>query len=126
MQSLPDVPVRLVVLGTLAVSLCIIVVLAIVSLVSAGDPRETSPAAVARTHLTPLEQIIGPLQLHHFYIPNPEREVMELQISPFRDPSLPWSEEEVQIFWLDPLKLGLEEVEKKNRTMIEELYATIP
>ena len=126
MQSLPDVPLRLIVLATLAVSAGIVLILLVASLFTGSSGGNERTPVAPEPPRTPLERVIGPLQLYHFYIPNPEREVLELSITPFRDPGRPWSEDEIELFWLDPLKIGLEEVEKQNRTLIEELYATIP
>ncbi|GAB6091271.1 hypothetical protein [Spirochaeta dissipatitropha] len=127
MQNLPDIPVKLIVRATLAVSVLIVVLLLIISAFSGRSDRNRQPAAVAAPQvLSPLEQIIGPLQLHHFIIPNPEEQYMNPQIIPFRETGSPWSEEEIEPFWLDPLMIGLEETTKENRRLIQELYENIP
>lgn len=124
MRNLPDVPVRLIVLATLGVTLLIVLILLLAALLSGqtGAQQELPEP----TQESALEALLGPLQQHHFLIPNPEREYVQLHIVPFREYSEPWSQEEIGLFWRDPLKIGLEDVEKQNRELIQDLYSTIP
>lgn len=127
MRNLPDIPVKLIVQATLAVSVLIVVILLILSLFSGRSNRSGQLATAAAPQvLSPLEQIIGPLQLHHFLIPNPEEQYLNPRIIPFREPGSPWSEEEIEPFWMDPLMIGLEETTMENRRLIQELYESIP
>lgn len=124
MQSLPDVPVKHIVIATLAVSVLIVFVLLVGFFIT--HDTGTADSVSHQPPRSALEQIIGPLQPFHYIYPNPDDEFLQLQLYPFREPGSPWSEQEIGPFWLDPLTIGLEDVENSNRELVRELYQTIP
>ncbi len=126
MLNLPDVPLRQIIVLTLAAALIIVLGLVIAAMILYPDRDTSALESQPVQRSSGLEEIIGPLGRHHFYFPNPEDDVLKLQMEPFREPGTPWSEDEIQPFMLDPVEIGLEEVVEQNRELIQDLYDTIP
>jgi len=37
-----------------------------------------------------------------------------------------WSQQEVDYFWVDPVEIGIEELEKENDKMVEDFFEAVP
>ncbi len=126
MPNLPEVPIKALIGGVLALALIIVLVILLVAVLGqAESPGQTETLRMSNSGVG-AQAILGPLQPHLFLIPNPEKDFTSLQLMPFRPLGSPWSQQEIEPFWLDPLEIGLEQVKNDNRKLVQDLYKSIP
>ena len=109
-----NIPWRIV-LPALGGALFMLIILLLIVSVSGGgrDTEETVPRP-------PLD-----LSLSDFIVedPVPLGDPGWLPVRPIREK---WEPEEIQEFWVDPVELGIQQLEKENDTLVRDFFETIP
>ncbi len=125
LADIRDIPYALPVFIALVVAILLVIILLIFVVSGDKDLPDTSET-LQLPSLDVIQKILGPLRQHHFLLPNPEQQVLQLQLVPFREPRSPWASDEIRPFWRDPLEMGLEGIVEENRRLVDQLYKMVP
>jgi hypothetical protein len=88
------------------------------------------PAKSAAEGILPImgkpEDQTGAYSVYDLIVPDEIERYLTPDLKYHREPRESWSREEIDTYWVDPRKLGIDVLTRENRLFIKELFESVP